>query len=404
MTAAKKILERRANVWEQAKALADRAADENRNFTGEEQASWDSMNAEIDALDVRAKAIEAGEKRAADAAAAMGAVEGRQRPADSNVAELRSFLRGETRQRAFRVEARDLASGTGSAGGDTIPTDFYGRLYEHMVENSAVLQTNPTVLRTSGGNPLELPKTLTHSTGAIVAEAGTFGESDPTFDKYAMSAFKYGRIIQVPSELLEDTGVDLEGYLARQVGRALGNTFGAHLVTGTGTSQPRGVVTDATVGKTGPTGTTTTFGTQSTVGQGFDLLIDTFHSVISPYRNSASCYWLLNDTTAALVRKIKSSEGVYAWTPSVVAGQPDLILGKRVVIDPNVASPAANAKSIVFGDFSAYHVRLAGGFEFVRSDDFAFDQDLVTFRARMRGDGALLDLTGAVKVFQHSAT
>lgn len=98
MTAATKILERRARVWDQAKALADRAADENRNFTAEEQASWDGMNAEIDALDTRAQEIEAGEQ-----ADRMGAMEGRQRPADNGATELRSFLRGETRARRFDV-------------------------------------------------------------------------------------------------------------------------------------------------------------------------------------------------------------------------------------------------------------------------------------------------------------
>jgi HK97 family phage major capsid protein len=52
----KRLRERRANVWEQAKSLADKAADENRAFNGEEQSQWDTINAELDALDKRAKA------------------------------------------------------------------------------------------------------------------------------------------------------------------------------------------------------------------------------------------------------------------------------------------------------------------------------------------------------------
>jgi HK97 family phage major capsid protein len=53
---------------------------------------------------------------------------------------------------------------------------------------------------------------------------------------------------------------------------------------------------------------------------------------------------------------------------------------------------------------SQYFVRMAGGVRFERSDDFAFNTDLVTFRALLRADAALVDLTGAVKVFVGAAT
>jgi HK97 family phage major capsid protein len=137
---------------------------------------------------------------------------------------------------------------------------------------------------------------------------------------------------------------------------------------------------------------------------GFDLLISLYHSVISPYRQSSSCGWVMNDTTASLVRRIKTADGVYVWQPSVQVGGPDSILGKPVFIDPFIASPAANAESIAFGDWSAYFVRYAGGIRFERSDEFRFDRDLVAFRGLLRADAALVDLTGAIKTFTHSAT
>ena len=78
-------------------------------------------------------------------------------------------------------------------------------------------------------------------------------------------------------------------------------------------------------------------------------------------------------------------------------------LGKPVVIEPNIAATALSAKSVLFGDMSAYFVRLAGGVRFERSDEFAFQNDLVTFRAILRGDGILGDQTGAVKHFVGNA-
>jgi HK97 family phage major capsid protein len=412
-----KLRERRQKVWEDMKALADKASDENRAFEPAEQGQWDAQNEELDKLDARIKSALDTETRAKEAEDAFNNLAGPERRQASDGEEsrkqtneeLRKFLRGEG-GRAFEVKPaspvnfRDLSKLTAGAGGNVVPTGFYERLVAHLIETSAILQAGATVLSTGSGEVIQVPKTTAHSSASIVTEAGAIGESDPAFGQVSLGAYKYGTLIQVSRELLTDAGVDLEGYLAMQAGRALGNAFGAHTITGTGSSQPRGIVTDATVGVTGPTGTATTFGNQSTAGQGADLLIDLFHSVISPYRMSQACRWILDDNTASTVRKIKTTEGQYIWQPSVIVGQPDTILGKPVLTDPNVATPAANAKSVIFGDMSQYFVRLAGGVRFERSDDFAFGNDLVTFRALMRADAALVDLTGAVKVFVHSAT
>ena len=191
----------------------------------------------------------------------------------------------------------------------------------------------------------------------------------------------------------EDTGVDLTGYFARQAGNALGNALGAELATGNGSSKPSGVVQTSTLGVTGDA---------SVVGVPTAAnLIDLYYSVISPYRNSSSCVWLFRDSTAAKIRKLVDNSGGagvgnYLWTPGL-GEAPDTILGKRVVIEPNIAATALSAKSVVFGDMSRYFVRIAGGVRFERSDEFAFQNDLVTFRAILRGDGVLGDQTGAVK-------
>jgi HK97 family phage major capsid protein len=413
----KRLRERRLKVWEEVKALADRAAEENRAFEAAEQGQYDALNGELDRLDERIKSAIDTEQRAKDADDAFNKLAGgeRREPGDGEQRndttneELRKFLRGEG-GRAFEVKPtgpvnfRDLSKLTAAAGGNVVPTSFYERLVAHLIETSAILQAGATVLNTASGEVIQVPKTTAHSSASIVTEAGSISESDPAFGQVSLGAYKYGTLIQVSRELLTDAGVDLEGYLAMQAGRALGNAFGAHAITGDGSSKPRGIVTDATVGKTGPTTHGGGFGVQSTAGQGADLLIDLFHSVIAPYRMSQACRWIMNDTTAGVVRKIKTSEGQYIWQPSVISGQPDTILGKPVLTDPNVASVALSAKSVIFGDMSQYFVRLAGGVRFERSDEFAFGNDLVTFRALMRADSALVDLTGAVKVFQGGAS
>ena len=299
------------------------------------------------------------------------------------------------RELSSAVQTRDLTKGTATAGGNTVPTSFAGMLWEHLVEVSTIAGV-ATVFNTSGGENFEVPITTTHATGALITEGSSLTESDAAFAKRTLGAYKYAYSFQVARELMDDTGVDLTGYFARAAGRALGNALGADLAVGNGSSKPSGVVQTSTLGVTGSASVS---GVPSAAN-----LIDLHYSVIAPYRNSDKCVWLFRDSTAATIRKIRDDSGAsagtgnYLWTPGFAAA-PDTILGKPVVIEPNIAATATSAKSVVFGDMAAYFVRIAGGVRFERSDEFAFQNDLVTFRAILRGDGILADQSGAVKHF-----
>jgi HK97 family phage major capsid protein len=396
-----RLHEARLRAWNEIRSISDAAAAEERDFTAEDEAAWSKGNADIEAIDSRLGALIDAEKRTADIESALakyGAPEAPAAPAELTVEdELRALGRGEVRSVVVPAERRDLTKGTATAGGNTVPTSFFGSVWEHAIESSAILQSGATVLNTASGENLEIPVTTAHSSGALITEGSTLTESDPAFAKRTLGAYKYGLSIQVSSELVADTGFDLLGYLARQAGRAVGNALGAHLVTGSGSSQPSGIVQTATTGVTGATtGASGTFTA--------DELIDLYHSVISPYRASTSCAWMMRDATLARVRKLKDTTNQYLWQPSMQLGSPDLLLGKPVYTDPNVAAVATSAKSVIFGDISAYYVRVAGGVRFERSDDFAFQNDLVTFRAIVRADGILADQTGAVKVFVGAAS
>jgi HK97 family phage major capsid protein len=389
---AKHLLEQRANTWEQAKALLDNAAAEKRELTAEEEVSYGRMTADIESLRSKADKLIADEANAAAADASLRSLvaQPERREVKSEESEqLRKFLNGEVKN----YELRALSKGTATAGGNTVPTSFRALLWEHLVETATLMGGGATVWTTDSGENFEVPITLTHGAAAAAAEAAALAGTDPTFSKRTLGAFKYGQLIKVSRELVEDTGVDLEGYLARAVGRNIGNAFGAKLITGVGTTEPTGITVSSTLGVTGAA---------SVVGvPNLDNLIDLFYSVTPPYRNQSSAKWLMKDSTAAVVRKFRegSGTGAYLWQPSVIAGQPDLLLSKPVLTDPNVAATGLAAKSVLFGDLSAYAVRVVNGIKFERSDEFAFDTDQITFRATIRGDGLLIDQTGAVKHF-----
>ncbi len=418
-----RLRERRLNVWEQAKTLADRAAEENRAFSAEEQGQWDALNEEIDKLDARIKSALEAQERAAEADAVFDRLAGKTTEAgrkgggkaapqqqDATAEQLRAFLKGEG-PRAIEIRPsqpisfRTLSKLTTGAGGNLVPTTFYERLMSHLIEVSAILQSGATILNTASGESIQVPKTTSHSSAALTAEAAALTASDPAFSQAALGAYKYGHLIQVSRELLDDTGVDLEGYLAMESGRALGNALGADLVTGNGSSKPTGILQSTTLGVTGPTGFSGGLGaTSATLNQGADLLYDLFYSVIAPYRASGAAAWIVRDSTMAVLRKLKDTTGQYIFQPSLIAGTPDTLVGKPIYTDPFVPAIATSGKSIIFGDISQYFVRLAGGIRFERSDEYAFNTDLVTFRALLRGDGILVDQTGAVKHFIGAST
>lgn len=401
----KSLQEQRKTIHTNATAMLEAAEADKRQLSADEEGTWQKANADLDSLGQRIDQLVDFELRNAEAVEAIRKLDAS--PIDAQrggeggggvIDEVRSFMRGERREVeiARDVKFRDLSKGTAGAGGATVPTTFYGQLMEHMIEVSAILSAGATVLETASGETIDVPITTAFSTAALVAENVAIAESDPVFSKRSLGAYKYGVLLQAPRELIDDTGVDLEGFLARQCGRAVGNALGLDLILGNGASKPAGIAPAATVGVTGGTGVVGAFTA--------DNLIDLFYSVIAPYRNSSSAAWLMKDQTLAAARKLKDTTGQYLWQPSLQLGVPDMLLGKPVRTDPNVASVALGARSVIFGDISAYWVRLAGGVRFERSTDYAFNTDQITYKCVVRGDGILVDQTGAVKAFVGGAS
>lgn len=390
------LKQERARLIGEARSILDTAEAANRDLEGQEVETYGRLDSEITALTNRIQRQEEQDRRDREMAGRddqPGGPADRDPGGEENLEDqFRALARGERKNVEISwnrgdVERaqRDLTKGTDTAGGHTVDQSFVGRLYEFLTERSAIRQTNATVLTTGSGEPLLVPKVTAHGSASIVAEGGTIGESDPTFGQVELGAFKYGQLIQLSSELVTDTAVNLLDFVARDAGRGLGEASGAHFVTGSGSGQPTGVTQDTSLGVTAASATAITA----------DEIIDLYFAVIGPYRRNS--YWMLNDSVLAAIRKLKDSNGQYLWEPSLRNGVPDRILSRPVVTDHNMADAAANAVTVLFGDFSGYYIRDVGTMRFERSDHFAFDSDLVTFRSIMRTDGKLVDTTGAVK-------
>lgn len=380
-------VEQRQRAWEAAKALLDTAAAEKRDLTSEEEASYKKMNDELNERAARIEALKADAEREAKIEAATRDIVGQVRPTSKAVSGdaevLRSMARGETR--SFTFEQRDVVK---TSTGAPVPTSFYDQVILQARLVGPMLDTS-TVLRTAGGENLQIPAQAGWSTAAITGEGTAISESDPTFSSFiTLSAYKYSFLIQVSRELIEDSGVDILSFLATQTGNALGFKVNADLTTGDGSSKPKGVVAAAGSGVLG------------TVAGGLftaDNLIDLAYSLDGAARRLPGVGWMMNTASLGAVRKLKDTAGNYIFSPALADGN-DQVLSYPVYENPAMASQASAAKSVIFGHLPSYYVRMAGGLRLDRSDDYAFNADLVTFRASMRVDGNLPQ-TSHIKYF-----
>jgi HK97 family phage major capsid protein len=99
---------------------------------------------------------------------------------------------------------------------------------------------------------------------------------------------------------------------------------------------------------------------------------------------------MMSGASIGAARKLKAStSGEYLFTPTLDAATPDRLLGFPIRENPHVAGAGTTVKSVLFGHMPSFYTRVVGGLQVARSDEFAFNTDLVTLRYILRIDGAL---------------
>jgi len=294
-----------------------------------------------------------------------------------------------------------MSTTTDTEGGFTVQTDVAKKIADALAAFGGV-RSVATVLPTAQGNPMSFPASDgTAETGEQISENTTATADDIAFTAIALNTYKYSsKVVAVPFELLQDSAVDIEAFVDTRLITRIGRITNTKFTTGTGSSEPRGVVTASSVGKTGTTGQTTTVI--------FDDLVDLFHSVDPAYRNLGRMGFMMNDSTLKVVRKLKDDQSRPVFMPGyegLGGAMGDRLLGLPITVNQDMAVMAANAKSILCGDFSFYNVRDVMGATMFRFSDSAYVKlGQVGFLMWSRHGGNLIDAGGAVKHYANSAT
>jgi HK97 family phage major capsid protein len=399
------LREERQQLAKEARNQMEQKGD--RVWTKDDQTTFDARADKIDALENEIAAVEKLMKFEMENNA-TDVEEFRRKP--ENKAEskgralfaklLRNGPSGMTHEELVSIR-NTMSTTTPSQGGYTVQTDVAKELIDALKAYGGMRAVSSSITM-SQGNPLGYPTSDgTSETGEWVAENTQAASADVSFSTVALNTFKASsKIITIPIELLMDSSIDIIAMVNKRIRDRIGRTMNAGFTTGSGTGQPNGFVTAASVGKTGATGQTVTVL--------FEDLVDLQESIDQAYQDAGTCRFMMHQQTRKVVRKLKDSANRPIWAESYEAGIktgiPAQLLGWDVAINNDMAVPAANAKTIGGGDFSKYMIRDVLDITMFRFEDSAFaSKGQVGFLAWSRAGGNLLDTNG-VKLYQHSAT
>lgn len=429
MSSLKNLREERARKVTEYKTLV-----ESKDYTKEIEAKADAVLIEIELIDGQISRVQNSLTLSADDATDFNARaasnengksvdENAHRVKQARAAFAKALAQGVaalSAEEAALVSAADprnrnrvlnVAEGSSATGGVLVPTIIMPTLLEFLKAYGG-MRLVAWILATAGGQPFTWGTTDdTAAEGEIVAENATAADDDIAFGSVSVGAYKFSsKTIPVSMEILQDAAINVEAIVLRALATRVARGQNRYFTTGTGTGQPQGVVTAASVGYTAPVGNTTSLA--------YDFFMELYHSVDPAYRTSASCAWMMNDKTWKVVKKLKDANNRPLFLPSleaVFAGGESTgyqIEGKPIVINQHMADLAANSKSIAFGDFSKYLIRDVMDVLILRFTDSAYaKKGQVGFLAWARADGRMIDAKNAttsawesIRTLQQSAT
>lgn len=389
---------KRATAWESTKQFLDTHRMENGTLSAEDAASYDRMEAEINALTneiermKRIDEMEAAMKQPVNTPLTGKPMNGRMDQEQATGRASKQYVKDMlTAMRTnFRQVSNVLEEGNDANGGYLVPDEWDKRLIDVLTEEN-IMRTLGTRITTSGEHKINIA--ATKPAASWVEEGGALTFGDATFDQKNLDAHKLHVAIKVTEELLYDNAFNLENYIITQFGKAIGNAEEDAFLNGTGTGQPTGLFHATKGGNYAVQLANTTIKT--------DDILNLIYALKRPYRKNAS--FIMNDATLAELRKLKDNNQAYIWQPSYQAGEPDRLCGYEVHTSPYCPTLAAGKPAIAFGDYSYYNIGDRGTRSLQQLRELFAGNGMIGYVMKERVDGLLI-LPEAVQILHVKAS
>ena len=397
------LQEKRRNIAAQMRTLHDKIGD--NAWTDEQRTEWNKMKTELDGVDAlisreeelrsmdekfvkEQEAAEAEKRAQKDGEKTLSVDERRGQAFNAFLRNGLTNLTPEERQALNEMRAQGV--GVNDHGGYTVPKEMQARIVEQMKAYGGIASV-AQILTTSDGRTIEwITADGTTEEGELIGENTAATEADTLFGIANLGAKKLSsKIIRVSNELLQDSAINIESYLADRIAQRIGRAEAKYLIQGTGAgtpAQPKGLAASVT-------GTTQA----KTAGKVDWLDVNALlHSLDPAYRNVGNSRLAFNDNTLKLLKEMVDGQNRPLWLPDVAGVAPSTILGKQYVIDQGIADIAKDAKFIYFGDFNRFVVRRVAYMTLKRLVERYAEFDQTAFLAFHRFDCVLED-TSAIK-------
>lgn len=355
------LLEQRAGLVQAAQKVMD-SCEEGRAMSAEQEEQFDKLMAEADEL---SQQIDQRKRQESLAEAQQELAKPMRRVALAHRDAVQAAKDGDEYHRAFwgsyiktgnDTELRTavpLARGATTTGGFTVPETTEARIVAKLYQES-VMRRLATVRQTPDDRKVPIEGAL--PTAAIIGEGSSITLSNPTFAQKTIGSFKYATRVQASRELLDDSVLDIEGWVIDRSALAIARLQDDHFWKGTGSGQPQGVIQ----GLTGAANKLQLTGAgQKTAITSADEIIDWIYKLPVQYR--AGAVILTSDAVVRQMRKIKDANNNYIWLASDVntllaGGAPGTIMGIPYYISEYVAALAASNYVAVYGNFRYYEI------------------------------------------------
>lgn len=250
-------------------------------------------------------------------------------------------------------------------GGYLAPIEMQRDVFKRMWDDSPLRQA-VKLMQISGGG-IEWP-TVTDD----MTDSGWVGETEarpetasPQFGMQSIYLREQYANPSLTQKLVDDAVIPIMPLVTDLISDKLIRRENAAFVAGAGVNQPRGFADYAAASVTTDDPTRAWGVIQHVVSgsaSGFpevggvpgasdpDALVTLVSKLKSQYR--ARAMWAMNRQTAGDLRKLRDGEGRYLWRDGLEAGQPDRLLGYRVMLLEALPNIGANSFPIWFGDWS----------------------------------------------------
>ncbi len=382
MSKSVELRQKRSELWEKAKLFLDNAKRNGDVLSADDRATYEKMEQEIVDLGKEIGIIERRETLDLEMSKPTSApistnpnTKTEEKTGRSSDEYKKSFWQAMRNKKNPYEAVNALQIGTDSEGGYLVPDEYENTLIEKLHDENIIRQY-ATVIKSSNGDK-KIPVVAGYGEATWTDEEAAYTESDDSFGVITLGAHKLTSIIKVSEELLNDSAFDLEQYISKEFVRRMAAAEENAFINGTGTGRPTGILQTAETGKT----------TAAAAAITADEVIDLYHSLRSPYRKNA--VFIANDSTVKSVRQLKDSNGMYLWQPGLKEGQPDTLIGNRIISSAYMPEIGAGKKPILFGDISYYWIADRQGRTFQRLNELYAETGQVGFRTFQRVDGKL---------------